>query len=550
MTWLMRRNIPWSVLILLPLWIVALAALGGCSHRARYAVTTYHYNNLRTGWNRHEDRLTPNRVASSHFGVLYAPTTLDDQVDAQPLVVPNERIQGRSRWRRYEVVYVATESNTVYAINARSGKVLLIRNLGPAVPLNTASPPSPMPPAYGCGNNGPYVGINGTPVIDRASNTMYLIAYTMENGAPVYRLHALDLSDLTDRVPAVTVAGSRALKNGTVFHFDPGWQRQRPGLVLSRGNLYAAFGSFCDWGDGQSRGWVLGWKTPSLTPLAADQLNNRLATTPTGMFLSSVWMSGYGVAADASGSLYFVTGNSDPSGTTYDGVDNIPESVVKMSSNLTTMQSIFTPSDQSGLDIGDTDFGSGGVMLLPRQSGPVPRLAAAAGKEGNLFLMNRNSLGGYSTSTNNVLATVAVGGCWCGPSYFESHGAYIVSSGGANVKVWKLRTSPSVSLTLVGTSAPVAGYGGGGDDGGFFTSVSSRGSQHAIIWAVSRPDAPGNLWLYAFEALPGGASSTLRQLFAQSVGTWAGGNSNVVPVVANGKVFVATDRKLTIFGLR
>lgn len=547
MTWLMRRNIPWGGLVLIPL---GMAALAGCSHREHFAVTTYHYNNLRTGWNNHEDELTPARVASSHFGVLYAPTSLDDQVDTQPLVVPHELIQRNNRRRRYDVVYVATESNTVYAINAGSGKVLLLRNLGPAVPLDTASPPSPEPPAYGCGNNGPFVGINGTPVIDRASNTMYVIAYTMRNGAPVYRLHALDLSDLTDRVAPVTVAGSRALKNGTVFHFDPGWQRQRPGLVLSHGNLYAAFGSFCDWGGGQSRGWVLGWKTPSVTPLAADQLNNRLVTTPAGMFLSSVWMSGYGVAADASGSLYFVTGNSDPSGTTYDGVDNIQESVVRMSSNLTTMQSIFTPSDQSGLDVGDTDFGSGGVMLLPRQAGSVPYLAAAAGKEGNLFLMNRNSLGGYNTATNHVLATVPVGGCWCGPSYFNSHGAYIVSSGGANVNVWKLRTSPSISLTLAGTSPPVVGYGGGGNDAGFFTSVSSQGSRHTIIWAVSRPDAPGDLWLYAFKALPSGGSSTLTQLFARPVGTWAGGNSNVVPVVANGKVFVATYRQLTIFGLK
>jgi hypothetical protein len=547
MTSLTPRTISWSVRVLLPL---GMAALAGCSGHGHFAVTTYHYDNLRTGWNRHEHRLTPARVASSRFGVLYAPTPLDDQVDAQPLVVPHERIQGGGRWRRYEVAYVATESNTVYAVDARSGKVLLMRNLGPAVPIDTASPPSPAPPAYGCGNNGPYVGINGTPAIDRAANTMYVIAYTMESGAPVYRLHALSLSNLTDRMAPVAVAGSRALKNGTVFHFDPGWQRQRPGLVLAGTNLYAAFGSFCDWGGGQSRGWMLGWKTPALTPLAADQLDNRLPAAPTGMFLSSVWMSGYGVAADASGALYFVTGNSDPSGTTYDGVDNIPESVVKMSPDLATMKSIFTPSDQSGLDVGDWDFGSGGVMLLPRQPGSVPHLAAAAGKEGNLFLMNRHSLGGYSTTTNNVLATVPVGRCWCGPAYFESHGTYIVSSGGSTVKVWKLKTSPSVSLTLVGTSAPVAGYGGGGDDAGFFTSVSSQGSRHAIIWAVSRPDATGELWLYAFQALPGGGSSTLTELFAQPVGTWAGGNANVVPVVANGRVFVATDRRLTILGLR
>ena len=129
-------------------------------------------------------------------------------------------------------------------------------------------------------------------------------------------------------------------------------------------------------------------------------------------------MSGYGPATDDAGNVLFVTGNSDPSGTTYDGVTNIQESVVKLSSTLTSVIDLFTPKNQAALDQGDTDFGSGGVLVLPDQPGSTPHLAVAAGKDGNMYLMNEDHLGGYSSTTNNVLGTYSIGGCWCGPSYF------------------------------------------------------------------------------------------------------------------------------------
>src|SRR5262249_54943987 len=156
-------------------------------------------------------------------------------------------------------------------------------------------------------------------------------------------------------------------------------------------------------------------------------------------FLSAIWMSGYGLATDDSGNILFVTGNSDFSGTTYDGVTNIQESVVKVSSNLSTVLDLFTPKNVDSLDQFDADFGSGGVMVLPDQAGPKPHLAVAAGKDGNMFLMNADSLGGFSPTKNNVLQTVQVGGCWCGPSYFiDSDGAArVVSSGSKMVRIWR-----------------------------------------------------------------------------------------------------------------
>jgi hypothetical protein len=522
--------------------VAALTLMSACEHKR--SVTTYHYDNLRTGWNSEEERLKPAKVASPAFGLLHS-VTLDDQVDTQPLVVARERITAGPSPGRHDVVYVATEGDTIYAIDASTGSVLLSPNFGTPVPQ------SALPGA--CNNNGPNVGINGTPVIDLGSHTMYVIIYTLESGSPIYRIHALNLGDLTDRVAPVVVTGSHTLTDHTTFNFNAGYQRQRPGLLEANGNVYAGFGSFCDIRADVSRGWLLGWQTGSLTPLAANQLNDLQATSPNSFFLSSIWMSGYGVAADPAGNLYFVTGNSDYAGTTYDGVTNIQESVVKVSPDLTKVLDLFTPSNVNNLDQGDTDYGSGGALLLPEQPGGTPRLAAAAGKEGRMFLLNRESMGGYTPGgPDKVVGMANVGGCWCGQSYFSGSDGTgrIVSSGGSTVNVWKVETSPSVTLVQEATSV---GIGGAAQDPGFFTSISSDGRKGAVIWAVSRPNgaSPANVSLDAFKAELGGGSTTLATLFQSTAGTWPnlGGNANIVPVVANGKVYVASYKQLAIFGL-
>lgn len=513
----------------------------GC--RGRHAVTTYHYDNYRSGWNPNEEKLTPAKVASSAFGLLYS-VTLDDQVDAQPLVVPEVNISGGTDPGKHEVVYVATENNTIYAINASNGGILLSRNFG-----------SPIPSPLGCNNNGPNVGINGTPVIDREDNTMYVIMYTSEAGTPVYRIHAVDLRTLNDKASPVKVTASHVLKDGLTLNFDARYQRQRPALLLARGTVYAGFGSFCDFRADVSRGWILGWKAGSLAPLPANDLNDRLATSPDTFFLSSVWMSGYGLASDEAGHIYFITGNSDSnaSTTTYDGVFNVQESVVKLSDDLSKILDVFTPSNVQDLDRADNDYGSGGVLLLPDQAGPLPHLTAAAGKDGRMFILNRDGLGGFTSGgPDKAVAVLDIGGCWCGQSYFldPTDGLLrIVSSGGTKVNLWKLQPSPSVSISKAGSSADL----NSGQDPGFFTSISSDGKKgkNVIIWAVSRPAnaSPANVSLYAFNGEPTGVS--LNQLFQATAGSWpnVGGNANIVPVVANGEVFVASNKQLTIFGL-
>ncbi len=521
------------------LGVLVLITAGAMPAVGQVAIITYHYDNNRTGWNQTETVLTPATVGSPSFGLLQT-VALDDQVDAQPLVTPGVLITAGKFPGVHDVVYVATEGNTVYAIDVHSGIVLLSPNFGTPVSL-----------PLGCSNNGPNVGINSTPVIDLDSKTLYVMVYTQTSNGPAYHLHALDLGSLTDKVSPRLVQASHPLTDGSRFNFNATYQRQRPALLLANGSIYAGFGSFCDFAPNLSRGWLLGWTAGSLKPFPSNELVNQQVASPTGFFLSSIWMAGYGPAADDAGNILFVTGNSDSAGNTYDGVTNIQESVVKVSSTLTTVLDLFTPKNQSTLDAGDVDFGSGGVLVLPDQPGSKPHLAVAAGKIGTMFLMNEDNLGGYSPTRNNTLGMYYVGGCWCGQSYYvdPSDGVgRVVSSGGRTVQLWKLQTSPKVTLTKVMGSRGL----GGSQDPGFFTTISSNGNASPIIWALSRPvrSTKAPISLFAFNPESGG--STMTQLFKGTAGAWPnlGGDANLVPVVANGLVFVASNQQLQIFGLK
>ena len=515
------------------------AATVSSARRQKIAVTTYHYNNLRTGWDSKETILTADTVNYDSFGLLHT-AALDDQVDTQPLLVPNETTTRGVAPGKHDVVYVTTENDSVYAIDASSGTTLFQQSLG-----------NPVPTPLGCNNNGPNVGIDGTPVIDKKANVMYVIAYVMQGSQPEYYIHELSLSNLSDVISPVLVTASHQLTNGSTFTFNATYQRQRPAMLESKGVIYAGFGSFCDFAASTSRGWLLGWQAGSLTPLAANRLNDTLYSSPYSFYLSSIWMSGYGMAADEAGQIYFVTGNSDPSGDSYNSATNISETVAKVSANLTQMLSFFTPSDVGGLDQSDADFGSGGVMLLPKKAAKK-QLAVAAGKVGTMFLLNQKSLGGYTPSgPDHVLDEENIGGCWCGESYFDASSDSIprvVGSGGNNVTVWQVRESPA-KLVLSAYSAGLPGA----QDPGFFTSVSSDGNHPGgIIWALARPqNVPGNITLFALSAEPTSSGSQLATLYQGAAGSWesGGGNANLVPVVANGKVYVASYEQLDIFGL-
>lgn len=527
-------------------------------------VVTYHNDAQRTGWNSTETTLTPVNVTAATFGAV-ATVNLDDQVDAQPLVVTNQAISGAGT---HTVVYVATEHNTIYAIDGSSGALLLSRNLGAPV----ASPQN-------CRLNGPNVGINGTPVIDLAQNAIFAITYTSPAGVPTYTIHKLDLTTLADDVTPVVVSASHTLNDGTTTSFNATYQRQRPALLEANGNVYAGFGAICQSSVvvGYARGWVMGWNATSLAPLPANELTDSQATSPGPDYQSSVWMSGYGLATDSSGSVYFVTGNSNsiksnpPPPNTYDGVTNIQETAVQMQSDLSAVTDLFTPNNVYTLDLNDLDFGSGGLMVLPDQPAPFPHLAVAAGKDGRNFIMNRDNMGGYQTP--DVPNNVNIGDCWCGPSYFQGSDGVgrVVTSGGTNVETWKVDNTgakPNLDPEATAPSVPAVSLlsTGGGQRPGFFTSISSNGTlpNSSIIWAVGRtPGGPSGgtnyLTLYAYNATASG--SAINQLWSGPAGTWPNsgstalpltisGDANEVPTVANGMVYVASYQQLWIFGLK
>ena len=363
---------------------------------------------------------------------------------------------------------------------------------------------------------------------------------------------------MTDKAGSpVTVAASHTLTNGSTFTFNATVQRQRPALLKANGNVYAGFGSFGDGNASITRGWLLGWNAKTLLPLPGNQLTDTQATSPTNFFLSSIWMSGFGIAASGT-SLFFATGNSDcsilkgvkcPAQTTYDGVTNIQESVVKLSGDLTTLRGIFTPSNVAVMDQGDQDLGSGGVLLLPRQSGNFPFLAVAGGKDGRLFLLDRNNLGGFTPSgPDKAFDVQPTGGCSCGPSYFTGSDKIgrVVSSHGSSLSTWQIQLSPTPHLVLEGTATIASGQ-----QGGFFTTVSTNGTQaySGIIWAVGRPSTSTVITLSAFDATAVGG--TLNLIFSSPAGSWThtNGNANITPLVANGLVYVASDKALTIFGV-
>jgi hypothetical protein len=521
-----------------------LGALAAGGAEAAVNVTTYHYDNYRTGWNSSETFLTPYNVShTSGTGKTFemlSSVALDDQVDTQPLVMASQAISGRGT---HSVVYVATENNSIYAIDTNDGAILLHKNFG------TPVPESALP--GGCNNNAQNVGINGTPVIDASTSTMYVITYTYDNSTtPTYRIHALDLSTLTDIITPVVISASGRLANGRTYTFNAAVNRQRPGLLFANGNVYAGFGSFCDAANNLSRGWVLGWQTGTLAPLASNELTDKLGYSPDDFFLSSVWMAGYGLASGGpSGDVYFVTGNSDGGMEGGDGqVTNLGESVIQMSSDLSTVVSAFTPTDANSLDQGDTDFGSGGALLLPPQTGQASDLLVAAGKEGNMFFLNADNLNNNTTGAGRILGTYNIGNCWCGESYFMGSDGIgrVVSSGAYTMEIWKILTGAKPKLVQATATGSITN---GAQDPGFFTSISTNGTKanSGVIWAVSRADgtANENVALFAFEPNNGAT------LFTANAGTWPNvtGDADLVPVVANGKVFVGSYQHLAIFGL-
>src|SRR5690349_108830 len=355
------------------------------------AVLTQHNDNTRSGWNDNETALTTSNVNVQQFGAVFT-LSVDDQVYAQPLVVGHVSIGGGD----HNVVYVATVNNTLYAFDGDDGRQYW--HAGFTAP--GMRPPRNTDMTGACGgtytNFSDNIGIVGTPVIDAARGTIYFVARSTTGTTFVQYLHAVNIvdgSEVGGGPTAITASyhgnGDGSI-NGTIV-FDAQRQDQRQGLTLVNGVVYVTFSSHCD--SGPYHGWILGYDAVTL------QQKFVYNATPDG-YAGGLWQSGTGMAADAQGNLYVVTGN----GTVGDTTDptnprNRGESALKLSPAGSTLQvaSYFTPQDYQFLNDNDLDYGTMGVFLIP-----ISPYLRTGGKNGNLYLLNKDARGGYDRSADQV----------------------------------------------------------------------------------------------------------------------------------------------------
>ena len=406
----------------------------------------------------------------------------------------------------------------------------------------------------GCSDINPDVGIIGTPVIDRTLDAMYVVVATMENGVPYTRLHALGLGTGNDLVAPTVIQGSVALATGGTASISSLGNMNRSALLEANGNIYVALGSHCDMNARNIHGWILAYSATTLqeTGSLVDIAN---ANDGTGYYLGSPWMSGFGPAADAQGNVYFATGNGPFNGTT-----NFAMSVLKVPGNLNlAAATTFTPAQAAADSQGDADLASGGVMLLPDQSGSFPHMLVAGGKcsSNNLgcfkYILNRDAPGGQQNNNAGALWSGNTGGTlFGGPAYYvDSNGAPHVVYGGNPLNTYALGVAP-VGLAVQSTTN--VGCLECRNGGGSQPIISSNGTQSgtAVVWALKTPgNAGGALSLYAFAPLNMGTP-----LFAAQAGTWnptSGasyiGGALISPLVVDGRVYVPSDGAVSVFGL-
>lgn len=494
-------------------------------------VLTYHYDNLRTGQNIHEATLTPSNVNATQFGKLFS-QSLEGLAFAQPLYVPKLNIAGGT----HNVVFVVTEADWVYAFDADSNTGANSNPLWTVSLLGSGETPVPAPPGTcnhaGESGNAGQMGITSTPVIDLATNTMYVEAKSQGGANYFHRLHALDIATGQERTPPSLIAPPSGSAFGALFH------QNRPGLLLVNGAVYVAFASNgCD-GPNYS-GWLFAYDAATLKQLGVFQ------TTPNGS-QGGIWMSGAAPAADAAGNIYLATGNGSNLNSDYG------DSILKLvlSNGSLALVDYFTPWNYSTLSANDTDLGSGGVLLLPDQSSSPQHLLVQAGKDGIIHLLDRDQLTinnqhicsvcNASTGNTNIHQEIQegntdIGGMWATPTYWNGK----VYFGGMGESLKVLTLSNSLLSTPPGFASPDI-YPWPAN-----TSISANGANNGILWAAKADSNPPMI-LNAYNATTG------QQLYSsatnQSRDNAGGSVHSLVPVVANGKVYLGGSQ-LSVYGL-
>ena len=504
---------------------------------ATNAVLTYHNDNARTGQNLNETTLTAANVNSASFGKLFV-IPVDGKVDAQPLYLSNLSIPGQGT---RNVLYIATEHGSVYAVNADTGASLW--------QVSTLSSGETASDDHGCSQVTPEIGITSTPVIDPKAGpngTIYVVAMSKDaSGNYHQRLHALDVTTGAEEVGGpreiqASYPGNGDNSSGGNVTFDPGQQLERPGLLLLNGVIYTTWGSHCD--IRPYTGWVIGYDGSTLAQTSV------LNVTPNGNE-GSFWMSGTAPAADASGNIYALDANGTFDATLnaqgFPSQGDFGNAFLKIATTnrQLAVADYFEMFNQSSENSTDGDLGSGGALVLPDLtdgSGQTRHLAVGAGKDANIYVVDRDNMGKFDPSANHVYQEIqgALGsGVFSMPAYFNKTVYY--GAPGDRIKAFAINNAQLAT-------APASKTGNTFPYPGATPSISANGTSNAVLWAAENG---GNAVLHAYDA-----TNLANELYNSNQASggrdqFGAGNKFITPTVANGKVYVGTTNGVGVFGL-
>ena len=498
-------------------------------------VLTYKNDLSRSGQNLTESILTPANVTSSGFGLLRN-LAVDGKVDAQPLYVSQLRVAGSA----HNMLIVATEHDSVYAVDADTGSTLW------QVSLLAAG--ESLSDTHGCNQVSPEIGVTSTPVIDRnagAHGILYVVAMSKDAAANYHqRLHALDLTTGGELLNGPTeIAATYPSSGGGSTTFSAGQYEERAALLLLNGIVYTSWTSHCD--ITPYFGWIIAYSGSTLARTAV------LNVAPnSGGVGPAIWMSGGGPAADSAGNIYLLTANGafetsmDANG--FPQGQDYGNSFLKISTAGGSLSVVdyFTMYDEINESSADHDLGSGGEMLLPDltdSASTVRHLVVGAGKDGNIYVVNRDSMGKFNSSGNAQIWQQVSGalpaGIWSTPAYFNATVYY--GDSGATLKAFaiaaaKLQSTPQSQSP---TQFPFPGTA---------PSVSASGASNGIVWAHENSNPAV---LHAYDA-----ANLAHELYNsnQAAGNrdhFGAGNKFITPTVADGKVFVGSTAGVAVFGL-